>query len=292
MLPGHVEQIGYDGQMLIGRPWELIGGLPRILRSDLLRTIDMMNQTDSDTEPDEIRTRLADHGVTIIGDEPIGVDPSAKVAPSVVLDAENGPIFIDLDAVVRPGSIIIGPVYVSCHTTVLDRALIKANTSIGPGCKVTGEVGATIFQGYANKGHDGHLGHSFIGEWVNIGAGTTNSNLLNTYGEIPMRLSPDRPRERTGMQYLGTIVGDHVKLAINTRLMTGTVIGTGAMIATTAAPPTTVEPFGWLTDRGTRCFQIGKFLDIAQTVMHRRDQELTLAMEQRLRALHESTAGS
>jgi len=290
MLPGHVEQIGYDGQMLIGRPWELIGGLPRILRSDLLRTIDLMGLSNSDMA--DSLSRLKSQGVTIIGDEPIGVDPSAKVYPSVVLEAENGPIFIDEDAVVRPGSILVGPVYVGRRSMVLDRALIKENTSIGPRCKVTGEVSATIFQGYANKGHDGHLGHSYIGEWVNIGAGATNSNLLNTYGEIPMRLSKDRPRERTGMQYLGSIIGDHVKLAINTRLMTGTVIGTGAMIATTAAPPTTVEPFGWLTDAGTRRFQIGKFLDVAQTVMHRRDQELTPAIEQRLRALHEMATNS
>ena len=87
-------------------------------------------------------------------------------------------------AVIRPGATIIGPAYIGEHATVLERALIKAHTAVGPWCKVSGEVGGSIFQAYSNKGHEGHLGDSYVGEWVNLGAATTNSNLLNTYSEV------------------------------------------------------------------------------------------------------------
>jgi len=159
-------------------------------------------------------------------------------------------------------------------------------------CKVAGEVGGTIFQGFANKAHDGHLGDSYVGEWVNIGAGTTNSNLLNTYGEVTMRIRPGGRTERTGMQFLGTIFGDHAKLAIGMRLMTGTVIGTGAMLATTAPPSTCVPPFAWATDGGERIYRLNKFLDVARQMMTRRDVELSEAMIERLTSLHPESAGS
>ena len=120
---------------------------------------------------------------------------------------------------------------------MIDNAIIKPNTVIGPQCKVGGEVGATIFQGSANKAHEGHLGDSWVGKWVNLGAATVNSNLLNTYDEVTMRLDADDSRHRTGRQFMGALIGDHVKTAIGTRLMTGTVLGTGAMIATSTPPP-------------------------------------------------------
>ena len=149
-------------------------------------------------------------------------------------------------------------------------------------------MGGTIFQGFSNKSHDGHLGDSWVGRWVNLGAGTTNSNLLNTYGEVTMRLEPDGPRLRTGMQFLGAIIGDHVKTAISTRLMTGTVLSTGAMIATTAPPPTTVPRFAWLTDEGCRTYNIEKFIEVAKTMMARRHVQPSEAYVEALRTLHDA----
>ena len=108
----------------------------------------------------------------------------------LVLDAERGPIRIDRGAVIRPGAVICGPCSIGREAVVVDRALIKPDTVIGPVCKVGGEVGGTIFQGYSNKSHEGHLGDSWEGKWVNFGAGTSNSNLLNTYGEVTMQLEP------------------------------------------------------------------------------------------------------
>ena len=104
-------------------------------------------------------------------------------------------------------------------------------------------------------GRSGHLGDSLVGEWVNFGAGSVNSNLLNTYGDVAMRLEPDGSTERTGRQFMGCVVGDHVKFAIGTRIMTGTTIGTGSMIASSTPPPSCTPRFTWLTDAGARTYQ-------------------------------------
>lgn len=225
-------------------------------------------------------------GAVAFGSHPVAVHPDARVYPSVVLNAEDGPIVIDRGATIRPNAILIGPAYIGPGSTVLEQALVKAHTAIGPVCKVAGEVGGTIFQGYANKAHHGHLGDSWVGEWVNFGAGTTNSNLLNTYGEVPVQLEPGGGRVRSGQTYLGCTVGDHAKFAINTAIMTGAVVHTGAMWASPRAVKDAVRRFAWVTEEGERGFRIEKFLDIARTVMARRGIDLSPAYESRLRALH------
>jgi hypothetical protein len=151
-------------------------------------------------------------------------------------------------------------------------------------------VSNTIIHGVSNKAHDGFLGDSWIGSWVNVGAGTTSSNLLNTYGEITMRVEVDGPRHRTGMQFLGTVIGDHAKLAIMTRLMTGTVIGTGAMVATSAPPPATVRRFAWLTDSGERTYDHEKFVQAMSRMMERRGYKSGPAYLAALQRLHGESA--
>ncbi|MBX3402172.1 MAG: hypothetical protein KF699_02050 [Phycisphaeraceae bacterium] len=225
-------------------------------------------------------------GITLIGDKGLNIAASARLYPSVVLDCESGPIVIADHAVIRPGAVISGPVYVGPYSTVLDRAVIRGNTAIGPHCKVAGEVSGTVFQGYANKAHDGFLGDSWVGEWVNLGAGTNNSNLLNTYSEIICRATPDGPNERTGETFLGAIIGDHVKTAICTRIMTGAILHTGSMFATTAPVSGTVGRFTWATDAGSRAFRFEKFVEVARAAMSRRKIEPSAAYIDRLRALH------
>ena len=261
-------------EKLIAAPWDVMRLLPDAMAMDF---------HDS---------RIAEGAVFgpevfVIGDQPLEVDAGARVYPGVTFDVEHGPILVEADAVIRPGAILCGPCAIGRGTTVMDRAHIKAGTSIGPVCKVGGEVGGTIFQGFANKSHEGHLGDSWVGEWVNIGAGTTNSNLLNTYGEIMMRTEPDGQRRRTGLRYLGSIIGDHVKLAICTRLMTGTVLGTGAMIASSTPPPVTVDRFAWMTDEGQRRYRLDKFLEVARTMMSRRAQTLEPVLETAITELYE-----
>ncbi len=254
-LPGKgTTRRSLPGRQLYLHPWHVLDSLPRALGRDL------------------------QNGAT--------VHATARVHPSAVLDAERGPIAVHERAVVRPGAVLCGPCSIGADSVVVDRALIKPNTVIGPLCKVGGEVGATIFQGCSNKAHDGHLGDSWVGEWVNFGASTTNSNLLNTYGEVLCRIEPDGPMHRSGMTFLGAVIGDHVKLAICTRIMTGAVIGTGAMIASTAAPPQAVRRFAWLTDRGEQVFRFEKFLATATAMMARRNQAPGAACVAALRALH------
>ncbi len=268
MLPKHVRASPSADARVLHRPWDVIRHRDTCLDADLRVLAGKIPSVDTGYNPDP----KAGHSSDIrINPAPIHIHPTAKVLPGVILDAEGGPIVIDEHAVIRPGTIIVGPAYIGKGSTILERALIKAHTAIGPVCKVTGEIGGTIFQGYANKGHDGHLGDSWVGEWANFGAGTTNSNLLNTYAEvIATALAPGAGRERTGIQYLGCIVGDHAKFAICTRIMTGSVFGTGCMVATTAAPPTCVPAFSWLTDERTQPYRFSKFLDVARTVMGRR----------------------
>ncbi|MCH7934089.1 MAG: hypothetical protein IIC36_08890, partial [Gemmatimonadetes bacterium] len=126
------------------------------------------------------------------------IDPAATVHASAVLETDKGHIVIARGAIVRPFATIIGPVYVGPDSIVAENAVIRANTAIGPVCKVGGEVSGVIFQGYSNKGHAGFLGDSWVGEWVNLGAGTTNSNLLNTYGEVAARTTPTGCRAPKG----------------------------------------------------------------------------------------------
>ncbi len=291
VLPPALKIESVSDRVLPARPWEILSALAAQLTSDIMDVVARA--------PASCRTLTsADdpwfHQNSVFPASrsmpfPVLLAADAVISPTVVLDTSAGPIFIDQHAAIRPGSVIIGPAYIGPHTIITDRSLIKGRTSIGPQCRIGGEVGGTIIQGYSNKSHDGHLGDSYVGEWVNFGAGTTNSNLLNTYGEVVMRLRPDGPRERTGMTFLGAIVGDHVKFAILTRIMTGTVVGTGAMIASSTPPPTTVPGFAWLTDddrASVRSYRFDKFIEVAQTVMARRNVPLSDALCERLRTLH------
>jgi len=225
--------------------------------------------------------------VHVVGDaKDVILDSEAEVMPGVVIDTIHGPVVISANVTIRPGAILCGPCAIGPGSTVLDRCLVKPNTAIGPTCKIAGEVGGCVFQGFANKAHDGHLGDSWIGEWVNLGAGTTNSNLLNTYAEVPARAMPGGRNEPTGEQYLGCMLGDHVKTAICTRLMTGSVVHTGAMLATTAAVSGCVAPFTWATDAGDRMYRFDKFMEVARAMMGRREVVPSAPYAERLAALH------
>jgi UDP-N-acetylglucosamine diphosphorylase / glucose-1-phosphate thymidylyltransferase / UDP-N-acetylgalactosamine diphosphorylase / glucosamine-1-phosphate N-acetyltransferase / galactosamine-1-phosphate N-acetyltransferase len=221
-----------------------------------------------------------------IGGHAVTIHPAAHVFAGAVLDSERGPVYVAERAVVRPGAVLIGPCYVGPGSTVLERATIRPGTAIGPMCKVNGEVGGTIFQGYSNKSHEGYVGDSWIGEWVNLGAGTTTSNLLNTYGDVPAMATPGGGYERTGERFLGCTAGDHVKTAICTRIMTGCVMHVGGMFATTAPVEGCTRPFCWRTDEGERTYRLDKFLSVARTVMARRNVPLTDAVAARISELH------
>jgi UDP-N-acetylglucosamine diphosphorylase/glucosamine-1-phosphate N-acetyltransferase len=277
-LPDDVRRVERAEPPLATAPWDVFSSAGARLAGDLALAVE------AGILAEDSWMRL--HGGTVVGDHPVRIHRTAVIDPGVVLDAREGPVVVGDGAHLGVHAVLHGQVAVMTGTRVADHATLKRNTVIGPRCRVGGEVGATVFQGYANKSHDGHLGDSWVGSWVNLGAATVNSNLLNTYGEVPMRLEPDGPRLRSGRQFLGCVLGDHVKTAIGTRIMTGTAIGTGAMIATSTPPPTTVGRFAWLTDAGDRRYRLEKFIELARKVMGRRDAALGPAEEARLRALH------
>lgn len=284
---------------LMSRPWHVRTFRDAAIRIDL----DLLSRPEPRTPDEPSATQelfeAGGGGITLapsaaepirVGGAALTIDRTARVYPGAILDLEKGPIVIEEHAVVRPGAIIIGPAYVGPHAIILERATIRPNTAIGPWCKVNGEVGGCIFQGFANKAHDGYLGDSWIGEWVNLGAGTTTSNLLNTYTDIPAVAAPGGSHERTGERFLGATIGDHTKTAICTRLSTGCVLHTGGMFATTAPVSGATPSFAWATDEGLRRYRLDKFLDVVRAVMTRRSLEPSAAYIERLAALHATTA--
>ena len=255
-------------------PWEALTHAARNLPHDLK----LLRSRLTPLDPAAAKVQ----GVIIVGEHPVLLGRGATVHPHVVFDTSAGPIAIDDEAQVRSMSVLVGPGYVGRGSAIANHAHIRGRCVIGPVCKVGGEVNASLFQGHSNKAHSGYLGNSFIGEWVNLGADTVTSNLKNTYGEVRVQLWPGHAPQATGLTNLGSILGDHVKTAIGTRLLTGSIIHIGAMLATSAFPPKSVRPFAFLTDEGEAVYDLDKFCEVANAMMGRRDQSVTDALRRRL----------
>ena len=258
---------------LIDRPWDIIARLDATLRADL----DLL-------APRHERKTLPDH-VHVFGDTGVHVDAAAKVHPMTVLNCEKGPIVIDAGAIVGSFTVVAGPCYIGRDAIVVPQSHVRSNTVIGPRCVVGGEISWSVLQGYANKCHAGYLGHSLVGEWANLGADTTVSNLKNTYGHVRVQLDPDTAPQDSQQTKLGPIIGDHVRTAIGSRLLTGSCLGTGTMIALSGFAPKCTGRFAFHTDSDAQKYDIDKFIAAARYAMSRRDVELTPAVEARLRAL-------
>ena len=219
-------------------------------------------------------------GCIVLGDPGDIACFGARVEPGVVFDVRHGAIVLEEGVEVRSGTRLEGPLFAGPGTWLLGGAI--RHSAIGPNCRVHGEVSTSVFLGYANKSHDGFLGHSVVGQWANLGAGTITSNLKNTYGEV--RLDLPGGRVATGRTNLGALMGDHAKTAIGTLLSTGTVIGAGASVI--GAPvPRWVPPFAWGA-AGAELLDVEGFVKIAKRVMPRRRIEVGPREEASLRALH------
>jgi UDP-N-acetylglucosamine diphosphorylase/glucosamine-1-phosphate N-acetyltransferase len=209
----------------------------------------------------------------LVSPENISIAPGATIAPGVVLDASKGPVLIDEHAAVNANSVLRGPCYIGAHCIIGPLALIREGVSVGQQCRIGGEVAQSIFTAFSNKAHDGYLGHSFIGEWVNLGAGTTTSNLKNTYGSIRMQIG-SRTIE-TNRKFMGSMIGDHTKTAIGTRLMTGSYIGYCSLLAAGGLPPRYTPSFTFWTDKGAAPYNIEKARDVMKQVFSRRNRAWT-----------------
>lgn len=212
--------------------------------------------------------------ITTLGADDAIIERGAYVEPFVVADTTAGPVLVRRGARIASFTRLVGPCVIGEDVQVGGGKIIMC--SIGEQSRVHGELSTTIVTGHANKGHDGFIGHSMLGRWVNLGAGTITSNLKNSYGEVSC-WTPTGVRP-TGLQFLGTMLGDHAKSGIGTRFTTGSVIGAGANIFGTAIPPKVVPPFAWGDAPPFEVFALEKFLTVAERVMSRRDVALDDAM--------------
>ncbi|MET0399981.1 MAG: putative sugar nucleotidyl transferase [Longimicrobiaceae bacterium] len=217
-------------------------------------------------------------GVHRIGGHPVILGEGARIEPGVVLDVSEGPVWLDAGAKVRAFTRMAGPVYVGRGSTVLGGSLEAC--AIGPVCKIRGEFAESVALAYVNKAHDGHIGHAYLGAWVNLGAETTNSDLKNNYGTV--RLWTPEGETDTGEIKMGCFLGDHVKTGIGLLLNTGTVIGAGSNLYGAAMPPRYVPPFSWGTGEELAAYRVDKFLEVAERAMGRRDVAMSDGMREQL----------
>jgi UDP-N-acetylglucosamine diphosphorylase / glucose-1-phosphate thymidylyltransferase / UDP-N-acetylgalactosamine diphosphorylase / glucosamine-1-phosphate N-acetyltransferase / galactosamine-1-phosphate N-acetyltransferase len=223
----------------------------------------------------------------LINTDQIFISRDVNIGPGCVLDASKGPVMLASGSVIGANSVLQGPCYIGAKSEITPLSLIRAGTSIGPSCKIGGEVARAIVIGYSNKAHEGYLGDSYLGEWVNLGAGTTTSNLKNTYGEISMNLGTGEID--TGRKFLGSIIGDHTKTAISTRFMSGSYVGFCSMIATSAHAPRFTPSFKFCTDRGAEAYRLDKAFDVARAMFARRNRPWTDEDEELMRYAAGST---
>jgi UDP-N-acetylglucosamine diphosphorylase/glucosamine-1-phosphate N-acetyltransferase len=212
--------------------------------------------------------------VNTINPENIFIEKGA-VINFATLNASSGPIYIDRDAEVMEGSLVRGP-FALCHNSTLKLgSKIYGPTTIGPYSKVGGEVNNSVIFGYSNKGHDGFLGNSVLGEWCNLGADTNNSNLKNNYAEVRLWDYQTGGFARTGLQFCGLMMGDHSKCGINTMFNTGTVVGVSANIFGSGFPRNFVPSFSWGGSKGFVTYNTNKAFEVAKVVMERRNEAFT-----------------
>ena len=207
-----------------------------------------------------------------------------------ILNTKTGPIYIGKGAEVLEGSMLRGPLALCEHATTKMGTKIYGATTLGPHCKVGGELNNVVLFGYSNKGHDGFLGNSVIGEWCNLGADTNNSNLKNNYSEVKVWNYASNNFENTGLQFCGLFMGDHSKSGINTMFNTGTVVGVAANIFGAGFPPKFIPSFSWGGADGFETYRPEDAVDAAERMMSRRNIELSLEDEQILRTVFEQSS--
>ena len=234
------------------------------------------------------KSQAIPEGVQYVNKDQIFIEEGAEVLFSI-LNASTGPIYIGKDALIMEGSIVRGPFAMCEHSVLKMGSKIYGPTTLGPHCKVGGEVNNSVLFGYSSKGHEGFLGNSVLGEWCNLGADTNTSNLKNNYAEVKLWNYETGRFARTGLQFCGLMMGDHSKCGINTMFNTGTVVGVCANIFGSGYPRNFVPSFSWGGASGFTTYQLKKVFEVADVVMKRRDTELSVEDQNILEAVFELT---
>lgn len=253
------KQIDFSSELIqIKNTWDIFSFNDSAIRSDF----DLLTTgRDSEPIPDTVQC---------LGKENIFIEKGAKVN-FAILNATTGPIYIGKDAEIMEGCVVRGPLAMCEHSVLKLSAKIYGATTLGPYCKVGGEVGNSVLFGYSSKGHDGYLGNSVLGEWCNLGADTNNSNLKNNYAEVKLWSYEKGGFAKTGLQFCGLMMGDHSKSGINTMFNTGTVVGVSANIFGSSFPRNFIPSFSWGGAAGFTEYKLNKVNEVAEVVMKRRD---------------------
>jgi UDP-N-acetylglucosamine diphosphorylase/glucosamine-1-phosphate N-acetyltransferase len=256
---GAIEQVDLDEARGLGWLW------------------DVLENVGADIEDDfryfENHFDFAASNAFFINEEKIKIGKNCEMAPGVVIDASDGPVIIGNNTKIMAQATLIGPCSVGNDCIIKVGAKIYENTSIGEVCKVGGEIENSVIQSYSNKQHDGFLGHSFLSEWVNLGADTNTSDLKNTYGDI--RVQIERRKMNSGRMFLGLLCGDHSKSGINTMYTTGTIAGICGLHIGGDFLPKYMNSFTWGGAEDAALYELDKALEVAGKVMQRRGKSLT-----------------
>lgn len=273
------EEVRYDqAYRLISNPWDIFQFNKEQIVSDYSLITDGRKSAE-----------ITDPHTIVYGRENIFVEEGASIR-AAILNAEDGPIYIGKSAQVHEGAIIKGAFALCESSHVNIGAKIKGDTTIGPHSKVGGEISNSVIFGYSNKGHDGFLGNSVIGEWCNLGADTNTSNLKNNYTAVKLWNYGIGRFANTGLQFCGLMMGDHAKCGINTMFNTGTVVGVGSNVFGSGYPRNFIPSFAWGGASGLTTFQLRKFNEVAEAVMKRRGVDFDETERAMLSKVFEDTA--
>ncbi len=241
---------------------------------DIFSLNDVAIQADFDLLTEGRTSQPIPSGVHAIQEENIFIEQGATISYSS-LNASKGPIYIGKDSEIMEGGLVRGPFALGENSILKMGTKVYGATTVGPFCKVGGEINNSVLFGYSSKGHEGFLGNSVLGEWCNIGADSNTSNLKNNYAEVKLWNYQEERFTNTGLQFCGLMMGDHSKCGINTMFNTGTVIGVSANVFGSGFPRNFVSSFSWGGAAGFTTYQIKKVFEVAKVVMERRGIELT-----------------
>ncbi len=261
---------------LVDYPWDLV----RLCREEIGRDVQVLGCLG-------VNEATVLPGAHLLEPERISLGPGSEVGPGAVLDARHGEILVGRDVVVMPNAYVQGPAAIGDGSIVKVGAKLYAGTSIGPVCKVGGEVESSIFQSYSNKQHDGFLGHSYVASWVNLGAATDNSDLKNNYSRVRVEMAGELVD--TGLLLVGATIGDHSKTAIGTKLTTGAVVGVFSSVLGARFAPKSIPSFSWDTGEGLVEHDLEKAIETARRAMARRGVTLSPVREALVRQVYDKT---
>ncbi|MBK8662888.1 MAG: transferase [Ignavibacteriales bacterium] len=262
--------------------WDLIHNNDKEIVNDFYAYMDIHGFAPKD----RVRGNVHESAV-LIEKENIYIHETARIMPGAVIDATDGPVFINSDAIVYPNAVIEGPVCIGKGTKVKSGASIYHGVTVGKVCKVGGEIEGNIISPYTNKQHSGFMGHAYIGSWVNIGADTNNSDLKNNYGTVKITVNGEQID--SGQQFLGLIMGDHSKTAINTMFNTGTVVGFSSNIFGPGFPSKSIPSFAWGGADMMTTYDIEKSIETAKRVVQRRNKSISETEEKLFRKVFDLT---